>query len=445
MKRILLLGAGRSSTSLIKYLIKKVGVYNWELVVGDYDQRLAQEKLPSRPGLKGIHFDVFNESQKDKEISEADIVISMLPASFHIHVAKSCLKFGKNLITASYVSDDFKELETAVKQKGLLFLMECGLDPGIDHMSAMKVINNIREEGHQLVNFETFTGGLIAPESEGNNPWKYKFTWNPRNVVMAGNGTVKFIQQGRLKYIPYHRLFRRTEIVEIPGYGLFEGYANRDSLKYLKVYGLENIRTLYRGTFRRPGYCRAWDVFVQLGATDDSYKMDGVENMTHRQFINSFLSYNPQDSVELKLAHYLSLDLEGEEMFKLRWLGLFDDEVIGLTEGTPAQILEHILKKKWTILPDDKDMIVMWHKFDFMDGDHLRKIHSYMVAKGINSEDTAMAKTVGLPLGIAAELILNNKISVTGIKIPITKEIYDPILKVLEEEGIKVVEKEMTC
>ncbi|MDN5212467.1 saccharopine dehydrogenase C-terminal domain-containing protein [Fulvivirgaceae bacterium BMA12] len=445
MKRILLLGAGRSSTSLIKYLIKKVEVYNWELVVGDYDQRLAQEKLPPKPGLKGIHFDVFNEEQKDKEIGEADIVISMLPASFHIHVAKSCLKFGKNLITASYVSDDLKELETAVKQKGLLFLMECGLDPGIDHMSAMKVINNIREEGHQLVNFETFTGGLIAPESEGNNPWKYKFTWNPRNVVMAGNGTVKFIQEGRLKYIPYHRLFRRTEIVEIPGYGLFEGYANRDSLKYLKVYGLENIRTLYRGTFRRPGYCRAWDVFVQLGATDDSYKMDGVENMTHRQFINSFLSYNPQDSVELKLAHYLSLDLEGEEMFKLRWLGLFDDEVIGLTEGTPAQILEHILKKKWTILPDDKDMIVMWHKFDFMDGDQLRKIHSYMVAKGMNSEDTAMAKTVGLPLGIAAELILNNKISVTGIKIPTTKEIYDPILKVLEEEGIKVVEKEMTC
>ena len=443
MKRILVLGAGRSSTSLIKYLIKQVDVHHWELVVGDYDQRLAQEKLPSHPHLQGIHFDVFNEEQKDKQISEADIVISMLPASLHIHVAKSCLKFNKNMITASYVSEDFKALEAEAKQKGLLFLMECGLDPGIDHMSAMKVINNIREEGHQLVNFETFTGGLIAPESEGNNPWKYKFTWNPRNVVMAGNGTVKFIQEGRLKYIPYHRLFRRTEIVEIPGYGLFEGYANRDSLKYLKVYGLENIRTLYRGTFRRPGYCRSWDIFVQLGATDDSYKMDGVESMTHRQFINSFLSYNPKDSVELKLAHYLNLDLEGEEMFRLRWLGLFDDEAIGLTEGTPAQILEHILKKKWTILPDDRDMIVMWHKFDFMDGDNMRKIHSYMVVKGKNSEDTAMAKTVGLPLGIAAELILNNKISVTGVKIPITKEIYDPILKVLESEGIKVVEKEI--
>ena len=444
MKRVLLLGAGRSSASLIKYLVQKVNQNNWELVVGDYNPELAQDKLPSHPRLKGIQFDIFNEAQKEKEISEADMVISMLPASFHIHVAKCCLKFGKNMITASYVSDDFKKLEKEVRQKGLLFLMECGLDPGIDHMSAMSVIDNIRSKGYQLVNFETFTGGLIAPESEGSNPWKYKFTWNPRNVVMAGNGTVKFIQEGRFKYIPYHRLFRRTEIVEIPGHGLFEGYANRDSLKYLEVYGLENIRTLYRGTFRRTGYCRSWDVFVQLGATDDSYQMEGVGNMTHRQFINSFLSYNPHDSVELKLAHYLNLDLEGEEMFKLKWLGLFNDEPVGLNAGTPAQILEHILKKKWTIQPNDKDMIVMWHKFDFMDGDRMRKIHSYMVVKGENAEDTAMAKTVGLPLGIAAELILNNKISVKGVKIPISREIYGPILKVLEMEGIKVVENEVT-
>ena len=443
MKRLLLLGAGRSSASLIKYLIQKVSLNNWELVVGDYDLKLAQDKLPSHPRLKGIQFDIFNEQQREKEISSADVVISMLPAAFHIHVAKCCLKFGKNLITASYVSEDFKKLEQEVGNKGLLFLMECGLDPGIDHMSAMKVIDDIRSKGHQLVNFETFTGGLIAPESEGNNPWKYKFTWNPRNVVMAGNGTVKFIQEGRFKYIPYHRLFRRTEIVEIPGYGLFEGYANRDSLKYLEVYGLKNIRTLYRGTFRRTGYCRAWDVFVQLGATDDSYQMEGVDTMTHREFINSFLSYNPHDSVELKLAHYLNLDLQGEEMFRLKWLGLFNDEPIGLEKGTPAQILEHILKKKWTIQPEDKDMIVMWHKFDFLDGDKMRKIHSYMVVKGENAEDTAMAKTVGLPLGIAAELILNNKINSTGIKIPINKEIYNPILEVLEKEGIKVVENEI--
>lgn len=442
MKKVLVLGAGRSSASLIKYLVQKVDLNNWELVVGDYDLKQAQDKLPSHPRLKGIQFDIFDEQQKEKEISAADIVISMLPAAFHIHVAKCCLKYRKNMITASYVNDDFKKLEKEAAERGLLFLMECGLDPGIDHMSAMQVIDNIRSKGHRLVNFETFTGGLIAPESEGSNPWKYKFTWNPRNVVMAGNGTVKFIQEGRFKYIPYHRLFRRTEIVEIPGYGLFEGYANRDSLKYLDVYGLEGIRTLYRGTFRRTGYCRAWDIFVQIGATNDTYKIEGVGKMTHRQFINSFLSYNPDDSVELKLAHYLNLDLAGEEMFKLKWLGMFDDEPIGLEEGTPARILEHILKKKWTIEPDDKDMIVMWHKFDFMDGEKLRKIQSYMVVKGENSVDTAMAKTVGLPLGIAAELILNNKITATGVKIPISREIYSPILKALESEGIKVIENE---
>lgn len=443
MKRILVLGAGRSCTALINFLVKKVKEHRWELVVGDYDLSLAHDKLPDHTQLFAIKFDVLDEEQRDLEISKADIVISMLPASFHIHVAKSCLKFNKNMITASYVSDEIKTMNDEAEKKGILFLMECGLDPGIDHMTAMKVLNQIRNDGYQLINFETFTGGLIAPESEGNNPWKYKFTWNPRNVVMAGAGTVKFIQQGRYKYIPYHRLFRRTEIIEIPGFGLFEGYANRDSLKYLEVYGLENIATLFRGTFRRPGFCRSWDIFVQLGATDDSYKMEGVEKMTHRQFINSFLSYNPSDSVELKLAHYLQLELEGEEMFRLRWLGLFEDELVGRSEGTPAQILEHILKKKWTIEPEDKDMIVMWHKFEFKDGDQLRKIHSYMVVKGTDSEDTAMAKTVGLPIGIAAEQILLGKIKAAGVKIPISPEIYDPILTQLEQQGIKVVEKEL--
>ncbi len=443
MNRILVLGAGRSCTVLLKFLVEKVIAHQWELVVGDFDITLAKEKLKEHPLLKAIKFDVFDETQREAEISNANIVISMLPAAFHIHVAKSCLRHGKNLITASYVSEEIKALHEEAAQKGLLFLMECGLDPGIDHMTAMKVLNKYRNKGCKLINFETFTGGLIAPESEGSNPWKYKFTWNPRNVVLAGTGTVKFIQEGRYKYIPYHRLFRRTEIVEIPGYGLFEGYANRDSLKYKDVYGLENIRTLYRGTFRRPGFCRSWDIFVQLGATDDSYKMEGVTNMTHREFINSFLSYNPKDSVELKLAHYLQLELEGEEMFKLKWLGLFNDEPVGLQEGTPAQILEHILKKKWTIEPNDKDMIVMWHKFDIMEGEKLRKIHSYMVVKGENAEDTAMAKTVGLPIGIAAEQILLGNIKASGVKIPTTPDIYDPILEQLATQNIQVIEHEL--
>jgi saccharopine dehydrogenase-like NADP-dependent oxidoreductase len=319
-------------------------------------------------------------------------------------------------------------------------LNECGLDPGIDHMSAMRVIDSIRDRGHKLIGFESFTGGLLEPNSHADNPWEYKFTWNPRNVVLAGQGIVKFIQEGTYKYIPYQRLFRRTEMVHIPGYGYFEGYANRDSLKYLDVYGLRGINTIYRGTFRRPGFCRSWDIFVQLGATDDTYYMEGVDQMTHRAYINSFLSYNPNDSVELKLAHYMQLELDGPEMHRLRWLGMFDDELVGLEKGTPAQILEHILKKKWSLNETDRDMIVMWHKFNYLDGETEHEIHSTMVATGDDRINTAMSKTVGLPLGMAAKHVLSGKINLTGVHIPIVREIYDPILDELVEEGIELTE-----
>ena len=307
----------------------------------------------------------------------------------------------------------------------------------------MRVLDQIRDQGHELTGFETFTGGLLAPESCTDNPWEYKFTWNPRNVVLAGQGTVKFIQEGRYKYYPYHRLFRRTEVIQIPGYGYFEGYANRDSLKYLHVYGLEDIRTLYRGTLRRPGFCKAWDVFVQLGATDDTYQMEGVGQMSHRQFLNSFLSYDPHNSIELKLAHYMRQELNGMEMFKIKKLGLFSEELVGLEQGTPAQILEHILKKSWTIQPEDKDMIVMWHKFDFLDAGRPRQIQSHMVLKGKDSVRTAMAQTVGLPMGIAAKMILTGTITETGVHIPVKASIYQPILDELKTQGINFIEREM--
>jgi len=384
------------------------------------------------------------EDERDALIKDSDVVISMLPASFHPIVAETCLKFGKHLLTASYVSDDMSSLNEQAKAKGLLFLNECGLDPGIDHMSAKKVIDHIREDkGLSLRAFESFTGGLLAPDPSDDNPWQYGFTWNPRNVVLAGQGTVKFIQEGRYKYIPYPKLFRRIEMIHIPGHGYFEGYANRDSLKYLDVYGLHGISTLYRGTLRRPGFSKAWDIFVQLGATDDTYPMENVADLTHRQFINSFLSYNPDDSVELKLAHYLKLELDGPEMHKLNWLGMFEDESVGLMKGTPAQILEHILKKKWTIGPDKKDQIVMWHLFDYEENGQTKRIRSAMVATGENATDTAMSKTVGLPLGIATKLLLEGKIEARGVQIPITPEFYNPILNELETLGFEFVEEEV--
>lgn len=442
MQKILILGAGRSATSLIDYLIREAQNVQWEIRVGDYSLALAQDKCKGKDKCVAFEFDINNETQRKEEIANADVVISMLPAKFHPVVAELCVEFGKHMVTASYVSDDMKALDQKAKEKGVLLLNECGLDPGIDHMSAMKVIDQIREEGGELTAFESFTGGLLSPDTDPENPWEYKFTWNPRNVVLAGQGIVKFIQEGTYKFIPYHKLFRRTEQVHIPGYGYFEGYANRDSLKYLDVYNLRSIKTIYRGTFRRPGFCRTWDVFVQLGATDDTYQMEAVDQMTHRTFINSFLSYNPHDSVELKLAHYLNLELEGPEMHRLKWAGIFDNTPVGLSEGTPAQILEHILKKKWSLKPEDKDMIVMWHKFEFTDKqNNPQEVHSTLVATGEDAIETAMSKTVGLPVGIATKLILNKQIDLTGVHIPIKKEIYGPILEELDMLGFEMSEK----
>lgn len=443
MQHILIIGAGRSSTSLIDYLLAHSEKENWKITIAEKDVDLAQSKIEDQPNAQAIHFDVFDDEGLSNAVKDNDLIISMLPAALHIHVAKKCVEFGKHLLTASYMTEEIKSLNSQFEKAGKLLIMEMGLDPGIDHMSAMKVLNQLKEAGHELTGFETFTGGLVAEESVGDNPWKYKFTWNPRNVVMAGQGTCKFIQEGRYKYIPYQKLFRRTEMIYIPDHGYFEGYANRDSLAYLDVYNLQGIKTLYRGTLRRPGYCAAWDVFIQLGATDDSYEMENVSEMTHRQFINSFLTYNPNDSIELKLAHYMNLAMDSNIMFKMKWLGMFEDEPIGLKKGTPAQILEHILKKKWTLDPEDKDMIVMWHKFNFIDNGQPKQIESSMVALGDDDVNTAMSKTVGLPLAIAAKMILQGKINLSGVHVPIRKEIYDPVLNELETLGLDFIEREV--
>lgn len=444
MKHILMLGGGKSSTVLIRYLLEQAPHEQWQLTIGDMEPATVQAKLGNHPNLQVVPFSLSDEALLTSMVGKADVVVSMLPAAFHPVVARECLKQGKNMLTASYVSDEMRALAPDVKAKGLLFLNEMGVDPGIDHMSAMRVIEHIKAQGGTMTGFESFTGGLLAPESEQDNPWRYKFTWNPRNVVLAGQGTAKFIQEGLYKYIPYHRLFRRTELINIPGYGLFEGYGNRDSLGYREAYGLQDIRTMYRGTLRRPGFCRSWDVFVSLGATDDSYTMQGSEHMTNRDFINSFLVYHPTDSVELKLAHYLRLDLDSEEMYKLNWLGIFEEKKIGLKNATPAQMLQKILEDKWSLNPDDRDMLVMWHKFNYTLNGEAKELHSSMVAIGDNQLETAMAKTVGLPLGIAVKKVLKGEFNgLTGVHIPTIKELYDPILDELAQYDIVFNEAEV--
>ena len=292
--------------------------------------------------------------------------------------------------------------------------------------------------------FESFTGGLVAPESD-DNLWNYKFTWNPRNVVLAGQGGIaKFIQEGKYKYIPYHKLFRRTEFLSIEGYGKFEAYANRDSLNYREVYGLQDALTLFRGTIRRVGFSRAWNIFVQLGMTDDSYIMQGSEDMTYRDFTNSFLTYKPHDSVELKLRHYLKIDQDDVIWEKLLELDLFNDKKkVGIKDATPAQILQKILMDSWALKEDDKDMIVMYHKFGFEKEGKKRQIESSMVVVGEDQTYTAMAKTVGLPVAMACLQILNGRVHTPGVQLPLKKEMYQDVLTELEKHGVRFVEKEV--
>ena len=442
MRNILIIGAGRSATCLIRYLLDKSSSEKLFITIGDISLEAAQKFTKNHTNSKGILLDVFNKEEREKAVRNCDMVISMLPARFHIEVAKDCLTFGKNLVTASYISDEMQSLNKEAKAKGLVFMNEIGVDPGIDHMSAMKVIDNIRDKGGKLLLFESFTGGLVAPESD-DNLWNYKFTWNPRNVVLAGQGgAAEFLQEGLYKYIPYNRLFRRTELIKIDGYGKFEVYANRNSLKYHDVYGFKDILTLYRGTIRRVGFSRAWNVFVQLGMTEDGYTIPNSENLTYRKYVNLFLPYSPTDSVELKFRHNLKIDQDDLIWEKLEELDIFNDKKkLGIKNATPAQALQKILMDKWTLAEDDKDMIVMYHKFGYeLDGETYQ-IDSSMVTMGEDQTYTAMAKTVGLPVAIAALKILNKEISTPGVLRPIAKEVYEPILEELENYGINFKEE----
>jgi len=435
MKNILIIGAGLSSSSLIKYLLDNSIENQWNVVVGDVDIETAKNKVNGHKNGRAISFDIFNEEQREDEISKTDVVISMLPARFHTIVAQNCLKHDKHMITASYVSNEMKQLNDEAQKKGLVFLNELGVDPGIDHMSAMRVVDKIRNENGKLLSFKSSTGGLIAPEFD-NNPWNYKFTWNPRNVVLAGQGVSMYLENGEIKFVPYHRLFERTEVIEVPGLGSFEIYPNRDSLKYRETYNLVDIPTIFRGTIRRPGYCKAWNIFVQLGMTDDTYIIENSSDITYRQFINMYLPYHYTKNVEEKIMEKFNIIEDSDEMNKLKWLGIFENEKVGLIRATPAQILQKKLEEKWVLDKNDKDLIVMQHQFNYTKNNKNFRITSSLKVIGQDTTHTAMSLTVGLPVAIATKMLLTGKIGVVGVHTPVIPELYNPILDELEDYGI---------
>lgn len=449
MKNILLIGAGRSASTLIKYLLDNSQKENWKITVGDISAELAKQKTGDHPNAYAIAFDVNHEEQRANEISKVDLVISMLPATMHLAVAKECLKQKKNLVTASYVSAHMKELDADAKKAGVIFLNEIGLDPGIDHLSAMKVIDDVKSKGGTMITFKSYCGGLVAPESN-DNPWGYKFTWNPRAVVMAGQSgdsagaTAQYLQNGKTKYVPYTRLFSNVETIKVEGLGKFEAYANRDSLSYMELYGLHDVKNMLRGTLRQPGFCKAWDAFIQLGLTDDNCKVSDSENTTYAELIDSFLPEGKGSSVKKKLAKFLQEKENSPVMKKLDWVGILKNQKIGLKDSSPAEILLDLLMKKWSLKPKDKDMVVMQHLFEFKIPGSKSKVSSLtssMVVIGDDQVNTAMSKTVGLPMGISTKMILNGKINLKGVHIPTVKEIYDPVLAELENFGIRFNEK----
>ena len=435
MNNILIIGAGLSSSSLIKYVLEQAAERSWFVTVADAQLESAEKKVKNHPNGRAVCLDVMKVNDRRDLIGRADVVVSILPAHLHLEVAHDCVKLKKHLITASYVSQEMYRLGDEARDRELIFMGEMGLDPGIDHMSAMKVINEIKESGGKITAFRSYTGGLIAPESD-DNPWHYKITWNPRNVVLAGQGTAQYLENGKLRYTPYHRLYKERRVIDIPEVGQMEAYANRDSLLYREAYGLADIPNILRGTLRHDGFCEAWDALIQIGLTDADFPILHSGEITYHELMDAYVDQYAGGSLKDRVAVLLGQDINSEVMKKLDWLGVFSKKKIKLPNATPALILEHLLRDKWKLKPNDKDMVVMHHEIEYEKKGEKRMRISSMSKKGVNAEDTAMAQTVGLPMAIFVKLVVEGKIKSRGVQIPVMKEVYEPVLSELEQHGI---------
>lgn len=387
----------------------------------DADENAAKAKVGGALNAEGKGIRVENEQERKKWVDTADIVISLLPPSLHYLIAVDCVASKKSLLTASYVDANMKALENKIEKNNILFLCEMGLDPGIDHMSAMQLIHKLIEKGADITSFRSHCGGLVAPESD-NNPWHYKISWNPRNVVLAGKAGAIYKENNKEKVLGYEELFAANNTVDIPGLGKLAYYPNRDSLGYIDIYSLHHVKTFIRTTLRYPAFCSGWKNIIDLKLTDEDALYD-TGKMTLKDFFHLFVKEEIKD-----------------EQFKkqLLFLGLSDDQmVINKGKCTAADIMQFILEKKLALQPHDKDMIVMLHEIDYLLNGKQHAIKSSLIVKGDDNIKTAMAKTVGLPLAIAAKLILQEKIKTRGLHIPILPEIYEPVLKELEEQGVR--------
>ncbi len=421
MKTILLFGAGKSATVLIEFLLRQSEKEDWLILIADAVKERVEEKTKQHPKSVALGLDITDEKLRQQYIQQADVVISMMPPALHFLIANDCVLFNKHLLTASYVDEQIKKLAPQLKENGILFLCEMGLDPGIDHMSAMKIIDEIKSKGGIIKSFKSHCGGLVSPESD-DNPWHYKISWNPRNVVMAGHAGAEFKEEKEFKKITYKQIFNQSNKVMVPGLGMLAFYPNRDSLAYIPVYGLQEADTFIRTTLRYPAFIYEWNKIVQANLTDETNTIDS-KNLSFAKWSAPILPFITE---------------ENKSMFQ--FLGFFETSNVPVTSKTSADILQYLLETRLAMQPLDKDMIVMLHEFEYELNQANHHLQSSLIVNGKDAMHTAMAQTVGLPLGIAATLILKGKLNATGLHIPIIKEIYEPVLKELETEGINFTE-----
>jgi saccharopine dehydrogenase-like NADP-dependent oxidoreductase len=438
MKNILLFGAGKSATCLIDYLLTNAPRQKWHVTVVDSDLMLIKSKTGKSYYVTPVAIDIRDQQARQALVEETDLVISLLPPSLHILVAKDCLQYRKHLLTASYTDPEVKKLQKDIQKAGLLFMYEMGLDPGIDHMSAMKVIHSIEKKGGLIYSFKSYCGGLISPESN-DNPWQYKITWNARNIVLAGQSGATYKDKGKVKELNHEQLFDQSKTIVIPGLGKLAYYPNRDSLAYMSSYNLDNIPTFMRATLRYPDFCEGWSAVIRLGLTDDSRKIQ-TDNLSFFKWATQHVKTDKQMSNEENVALFLGVSSKSKVIRQLKYLGLLNGEVINQGEQTNANVLQQAMESRLGMSPNDKDMIVMMHEIEFERRNIATRMHSYMIVQGEDNLRTAMAKTVGLPLGITAKLLLQDKIALTGLHIPVMPEVYNPVLKELEEHDIRFEE-----
>ncbi len=436
MKNVLVLGAGMISRPMIVYLLNQPDFF---VTMASRTVSKAEKIIHNHPQGKAFELNVNNDKELEDFITKADIVVSLLPYNYHFKVAEICVKHNKHLVTTSYVSDPMRGLDKKAKDAGIILLNECGLDPGIDHMSAMKIVHKVEENGGKVISFRSTTGALPAHESN-NNPFGYKFSWSPRGVLLASKNPARWLEDGKEVVISGEQLFENYSMQDVPVIGTFENYPNRNSIPYKKIYGLNDAKTVYRGTFRMPGWCETLRKLVALGWLNDK-PVDDFSGNTYADLTRYLVGAKIDDDLITKTVKYLGLETYSTVIKRFEWLGLFTNEPLPKDKDNPLDYLNVLTLKKMSIGMSDKDMIVMHHEFIVEYSSKKEYITSTLVDYGIPGGDTSVARTVSLPAAIAIRMILNNKIKLAGVQIPVIPELYNPILGELGEIGIKFSEK----